>query len=278
MSVVEVTYYTDPVCPWSWGLEPAMRKLSEEFAGEVRFTYVMCGMVRQLEGGVAQDDAAFKLLSSSLEAAWQSLMPADPRPWLDDPPRSSHPACIAVKAAEQQGDPARLLRRLREGFLCRRRRLDGAQALLEESRHVPGIDPERFAIDFHSHATLEAFGADLDLAKAAAQRAGEKASDGRPELPSLEFRGADGGLHGVYGFADYEELRRAAIAAGAEPTRQAPPTIEQALRRYATMTSAEAAAVCDLPGPRAPAELWRLALEWRVKAERVHGGEFWTLA
>jgi protein-disulfide isomerase-like protein with CxxC motif len=43
MSVVEVTYYTDPVCPWSWGLEPAMRKLSEDFAGEVRFTYVMCG-------------------------------------------------------------------------------------------------------------------------------------------------------------------------------------------------------------------------------------------
>jgi hypothetical protein len=63
VSVVEVTYYTDPVCPWSWGLEPAMRKLSEEFAGEVQFTYVMCGMVRQLEGGVAHDDAAFKLLS-----------------------------------------------------------------------------------------------------------------------------------------------------------------------------------------------------------------------
>jgi putative protein-disulfide isomerase len=278
MSVVEVTYYTDPVCPWSWGLEPAMRKLSEEFAGEVRFTYVMCGMARQLEGGVVQDGAAFKLLSSTLEAAWQSGMPADPRPWLDDPPRSSHPACIAVKAAEQQGDPARLLRRLREGFLCRRRRLDAAQALLEESRHVPGIDSERFAIDFHSHATLEAFGADLDLAKAAAQRAGNKAADGRPELPSLEFRGADGALHGVYGFADYAELRRAALAAGAQPTRREAPTIEQVLRRYATMTSAEVAAVCDLPGPRAPAELWRLALEWRVNVERVHGGELWTLA
>ena len=50
------------------------------------------------------------------------------------------------------------------------------------------------------------------------------------------------------------------------------------VRRYATMTSAEVAAVCNLPGPRAPAELWRLALEWRVNVERVHGGELWTLA
>jgi predicted DsbA family dithiol-disulfide isomerase len=278
MSVVEVTCYTDPVCPWSWGLEPALRKLGEEFAGEVRFTYVMCGMVRQLEGGVAQDGAAFKLLSSTLEAAWQSGMPVDPRPWLDDPPRSSHPACIAVKAAEQQGDPAPLLRRLREGFLCRRRRLDVAQALLEESRHVPALDPERFSIDFHSHATLEAFGADLDLAEAAARRAGDKAADGRPELPSLEFRGADGALHGVYGFAPYDELRSAAMRAGAQPRRREPPTVEQALQRCASMASAEVAAVCDLPGPRAAAELWRLALEWRVKAQRVLVGELWTLA
>jgi hypothetical protein len=38
------------------------------------------------------------------------------------------------------------------------------------------------------------------------------------------------------------------------------------------------AAVCDLPGPRAPAELWRLALEWRVRPRRVPGGELWEPA
>src|SRR5437763_3111777 len=251
LSLVEVTSFTDPVCPWSWGLEPAMRKLAEEFAGEVRFTYVMCGMVRELEGGMTEDGTALKLLSSTLEAAWESGMPADPRLWLDDPPRSSHPACIAVKAAQQQGDPAPLLRRLREGFLCRRRRLDKAPALLEESRQLTGLDPERFRIDFHSHATLEAFGADLELAKSAAERAGDKAADGRPELPSLEFKGVDGTLHGVYGFAAYEELRHAALAAGAQPVPREPPTIEQALRRYGTMTSVRSrrCAICQGHGP-----------------------------
>jgi hypothetical protein len=38
------------------------------------------------------------------------------------------------------------------------------------------------------------------------------------------------------------------------------------------------AAVCDLPGPRAAAELWRLALEWRVRSRPVLWGELWTLA
>jgi hypothetical protein len=44
------------------------------------------------------------------------------------------------------------------------------------------------------------------------------------------------------------------------------------------MATPEVAAVCDLPGARAPAELWRLALEWRVRPRRVVGGELWELA
>ena len=44
------------------------------------------------------------------------------------------------------------------------------------------------------------------------------------------------------------------------------------------MATAEVAAVCELPAPRAPAELWRLPTDWRVRSERVLGGELWTLA
>jgi hypothetical protein len=56
------------------------------------------------------------------------------------------------------------------------------------------------------------------------------------------------------------------------------PGVEEALRRFGPMATAEVAAACDLPGPGAPAELWRLAGEWRVRAERVLGGELWTAA
>jgi hypothetical protein len=44
------------------------------------------------------------------------------------------------------------------------------------------------------------------------------------------------------------------------------------------MATPEVAAVCNLPGPRAAAELWRLASEWRVRPDRVLTGEMWAAA
>jgi hypothetical protein len=73
-------------------------------------------------------------------------------------------------------------------------------------------------------------------------------------------------------------LRAAAEAAGAAPTGSRPPSVLEALRRFGTMATAEVAAVCELPGPRAEAELWRLATEWQVRPVPVITGELWELA
>jgi putative protein-disulfide isomerase len=270
MPVIQVSYYTDPACPWSWALEPALRKLVWHFSESLRFTYVMCGMAREF--GDPQ-----KLVAEALDAAESTGMPFDPRLWLEAAPRSSFPACIAVKAATEQGDPARYLRRLREGLNCRRRKLDSSEALVEAARGVPGLDIERFRIDLGSHAILEAFGADLERAASVPPESFAPGSE-RVRLPSLEFRVADGPVHGVYGFASYEQLRAAALAAGAQASAASSPSIEDALRRFGSMSTAEFSAVCELPGPRASAELWRLATEWRLKPERLGSGELWTLA
>lgn len=269
MSVVHTCYFTDPACPWSWALEPAVRRLSHDYGQGLSITYVMAGLAREF-------GAAGELVRESLEAGADSGMPVDPRLWFEGAPKSSYPACIAVKAASEQGRADTYLRRLREGFLCRRRKLDGADALIEEARVSGGLDLDRFRIDLGSHATLEAFGADLDRARAVAgEHSAERAE--RVVLPSLEFYSGDGGIHGVYGYASYEALDAAAAAAGAERARSEPPSVEQALRAFGSMATAEVASVCRLPGPRAPAELWRLATEWRVKPERLGSGELWTL-
>jgi protein-disulfide isomerase-like protein with CxxC motif len=46
VGAVHVTYFTDPVCPWSWAAEPAVRRLQVEFGESVSITYVMGGLGR----------------------------------------------------------------------------------------------------------------------------------------------------------------------------------------------------------------------------------------
>lgn len=160
--------------------------------------------------------------------------------------------------------------------MCRRRKLDSTESLVEEARAAGDLDIERFRIDLGSHAILEAFAADIDRATAVADEHRAPGSD-RVKLPSLEFRAADGTVHGVYGPDDYPRLREAAVNAGAVPASAVTPSVEEALARFETMASSEVATVCELPGPRAPAELWRLAADWRVRAERLGSGELWSL-
>ncbi len=268
--MVVVRYYTDPACPWSWALEPSFRRLTAEFGGGLTVQYVIGGMGRAFE-----DRTAFAL--QALEAGAQSGMPVDVRLWLDDPPASSHAAGMAVKAASEQGDPGPYLRRLREGFFCRGLKLDTLDALLGQARTVQGLDLERLRIGLSSHGVLELLGRDLERAQAVEDEHHGEGQD-RVALPSLEFMGDDGRVHGVYGHSPYESLHGAARAAGALSSASSPPSVEEALRRFGTMTTVEVAAVCRLPGPAAPAALWRLAGEWRVRWDRCGGGELWSLA
>ena len=266
-----MTYYTDPACPWSWAAEPGLRRLQAEFGDSLRITYVMGGMARQFK-------RPLETMRHVLDAAEASGMPVDPRVWLDAPPRSSYPASLAVKAAGEQGLDAPYLRVVREGMMAGRRSLDTPDALVDVARQVPGLDVERFGIDLRSNAITEAFGADIERARAAAPETHTETIR-RVPFPSFEFRGDDGAgpAHGVYDSGDPGALRAAALAAGAQPNGALPP-VEQALARFGRMATPEVAAVCDLPGPRAAAELWRLASEWRVRPDRVLTGELWSAA
>jgi putative protein-disulfide isomerase len=251
-----------------------------EFGDELEITYVMGGLAREFEDHP-------ELVMSWLEHSAESGMPVDPRIWANGAPRSSYPACIAVKAAFEQGAAAgeRYLRAVREGFMCARRKLDGAQALTDEARGA-GLDGERFRIDLESNATLEAFGRDLEEARTipdAARTAGlaTAGSHGsaveRLQFPALRLTGDDGEERWV-GDHPYEDWRAAAIALGGVPSDEPHPDVAGALRRFGRMATAELEAVCDLPGPRAGAEAWRLASEWRVRRIPVLAGGLWELA
>src|SRR4051794_31505880 len=106
-------------------------------------------------------------------------------------------------------------------------------------------------------------------------------SVGGPErltVPSAVFVGEDGSRHGVYGYKPYEDYVAAAEAAGAVRADAEPPGIEVALRRFGRMATREIEAVCELPEPRAQAELWRVGAGGRGGGPRVLTGHLWEPA
>ncbi len=109
---------------------------------------------------------------------------------------------------------------------------------------------------------MEAFGEDLERTRAR----------GPFELPGFEV-----GDQLLTGPVAHEGLRAAVLAAGGQPSGEPAPDVVAALERFGRMAGVEVEEVCGLPGPRAQAELWRLAAEWRVKPVKVLTGTLWEL-
>ena len=256
MAAVPATVLTDPYCPWSWAAEPQLRRLQVEFGDSVAITFVIVGLHRRIEPA---DAAALAL--ATVDAAAESAMPADPRVFLRDPPSSTHPAGLAMTAVAEQAHPGPYLRRLREAIFLERRRMDTAAALLDAARETGGLDLDRLRVAFASNAIVERFGEDVERGRGVT-------------TPAIRF-GA-GPL--VEGYGPYERMRAAALAAGAVASGDGPPGVEHALRRFGALATPEVAAACDGragANVRVSAELWRLALEWRVRPRPVTGGELW---
>jgi len=273
VGAVSATYFTDPFCAWCWGVEPHLRRLEVDFGDQVHVSFVMTGLAANLQ----EPGRAAALALATLDATEASGMPGDARVFLRDPPRSTHPAGIAVTAVGEQTAPGPFLRRLREAILLERRPMDTSDALLDAARETGGLDLDRLRLSFGSSGVLESFGAQMDRAGAVDAEHHEPGR-GRVRIPAVEFRGEDGEVHGVYGFGPYASWHQAARAAGAETSGAARLEPLRALAEFGSMTTAELSAACDLPAPRVTAELWRLALDWRVRPRRVAGGELWSAA
>jgi putative protein-disulfide isomerase len=149
-----------------------------------------------------------------------SGMPIDELIWLVDPPESSYPASVAVKAAELQGTAAgeAYLRRLREAVMLERRNIARREVLLSladelATQTTPDFDSARFRQDLDGEEALDAFRADVKDAR----------FRGIARFPTLLLRIPDG--HGVIqvGYRPYPALRAALarIAPDLSPLRQA---------------------------------------------------------
>lgn len=294
MMTVQVRFYTDPACPWSWAAEPALRRLMWEFEGELEFVWVMGGLARRYgreyrdeEGRIGQGpDCYADLISHWLGVAADGLMPTDPRIWTENPLTSTYPACQAVKAASEQGWEAgyRYLRRVREGIMFERLKLDHPEALKAEAGPAK-LDRERFEIDLFSEAITEAFGADLEEVRnppdAAREAGAVRRTEGkeRVSFPTAMFIAGDGSRDGVWGDArSHPALRDAALAAGARQVNEGALEPQAAIRRFGRCATRELEVLAEKPLPVLEAELWEMARDWKLKPVRVLTGVLWEPA
>jgi predicted DsbA family dithiol-disulfide isomerase len=292
-TTIEVRWYTDPACTWSWGAEPAVRRLVHEFGDRLSFVWVMGGLARlygdeyrDSEGSIGSGLGCFgDLMSHWLDVAQITGMPCDPRIWTENPISSTYPVCMAVKAASEQGAAATYsyLRRVREGLMVERRKLDHADSLIAEAGPA-GLDIDRFRIDLGSHAITEAFAADLDEVRnvpAEARVAGlARRTEGKERIafPSAVFVAGDGSRRGVWGPSSYEAYAEAATAAGAVRVTEEPLEPVAAIERFGRAATPELVELSGRPGPVVEAELWELAKEWKLRAVPALTGTLWEKA
>ena len=224
---VEVVYYTDPLCCWSWAFEPHWRRLRAEFGVALDCRYRMAGMIA--DWGSYSDPLNSVSRPLQMGPIWREAqhlagVAVDDRIWVEDPPASSYPACLAVKAAElQSADAADLyLRRLREAVMTQRCNIARREVLVELAEELAAaapdrLDAERLGRDLDGQAARDALREDIKEAR----------YRGIGRFPTLTLRPPGGTGILLVGYRPYEALlcalaRIAPDLASVRPAKAAP--------------------------------------------------------
>ncbi len=109
MDRVEIVFYTDPLCCWSWALLPELLKVQADFYELASINYCMGGLIKDWNSFIDPLNNVSK--ASQLGPVWmdasrQTGIEINDALWATDPPSSSYPACIAVKTAALQSPAA----------------------------------------------------------------------------------------------------------------------------------------------------------------------------
>lgn len=253
---IEVTCYTDPLSSWCWAFEGPWRRLRYEMEGRLAWRTVLGGMIQDWESysdPLASVSRPVQMGPQWFEVRHLTGMPIEDRIWIEDPPASSYPACVAVKTAGRQGREAgdALLRRLREAVMIERRNISRRSVLLEVAGELAGdggLDLELFRRDLHGDEALDAFREDLK----------EVRFRGIGRFPTVVLAKPDGPAVLVVGHRPFAVLWEALsrIAPEAAPVRTASSPLDYA-RHWGRITACEVAEALDLQVESAARELDR---------------------
>ncbi|HEY0609155.1 MAG TPA: DsbA family protein [Chitinophaga sp.] len=204
---LEVVYYTDPLCCWSWAFEPAWQQLLREYQGKIVWRYCMGGLLSDWHAYHDTMNAVSKPVQMGplwMQASQVSGQPMEDRIWLLDPPASSYPACMAVKCAGLQSAQAAHLYLyavrsavMKEGKNIAKKSvlLDTAAALADN--HPGVLNLRQFETDLGSEQAMNLLKQDLQ----------EVSYRNINRLPTLAVRQGDRRVV-ITGYRPYEALQQ----------------------------------------------------------------------
>lgn len=168
-----IEYYTDPLCCWSWGMEPQMRKLRFLLKDRLNVKYIMGGLIR--DWNHYSDHMNDISRPSQMGPLWMEAKHITGQPmqeflWVNDPVDSTYPACMAVKAAQRQSFIAgeAMLRELREAVMIQQKNIGEKKVILEIAEDLENkgvLDLSLFKSVWMSEEAANLFRSDLEQIK-----------------------------------------------------------------------------------------------------------------
>jgi predicted DsbA family dithiol-disulfide isomerase len=205
MERMSVTYYTDPLCCWSWAMQGVIANLKAEFPGLINWRYCMGGLLPSWDGFSDPLNSVSRPLQMGpvwMHASRVSGVPIDHNLWFRDPPASSYPACIAFKSIQLQSREyaesyLRLLweKCIGEGVnIARQDELIKLAQLLKSE--YPVVDIEKFTEDLTNGNGRKAFSEDIN----------EVRTKGITRFPTMIFRKKGSPSLLITGYRPYSAL------------------------------------------------------------------------
>lgn len=267
---VTITQYTDPMCTWCWGAEPIIRRLRVTYGNQIRFAFVMGGLIEDFDDfyDVKNDISnPGDVAPHWLEASELHGMPVDTEIFDTDPAYSTYPASKAFVAARQQDEELahQYLRSLREAYATQVRNINRRENQIELARSV-GLDVDRFKTVLDNGTAQTEFQDDLSRTRKAGVRS----------FPTYHIDGSTGEKR-LEGFQSFSNLADALndVAPGLE--QRSPPSVKQFIAEFGPVATQEVAEIYNFSRGKATQTLQTLAEEGLLRKESRGNGFFWDV-
>jgi 2-polyprenyl-6-methoxyphenol hydroxylase-like FAD-dependent oxidoreductase/predicted DsbA family dithiol-disulfide isomerase len=262
-----ITYFTDPICSSCWVLQPLLRKLLLEYEDYISIEYYMGGLLPNWE--VYSDKRITK--PSDAAKLWEEIrekenIPINGDVWLDDPLMSSHPPCIAFKAAQLQDKDKAIffLRRLKEMLFMEKKNINKWENL-ERAALFCGLDAALLQKDMNDQGIID-FKKDLELANKMDIRV----------FPTLIFNRKGFESEMLKGLKSYEIIEETILKFIPNAKKNSSlPAPEDLFKLYNNMTEKEFAFLLNLDQQAANTELEKLNSQGVISKMNVKEVEYW---